>query len=226
MAVYLCEDKSCSYPEGYDSVHVEQRSFDKLFNRNKEDIIQKSDLDKWLEEFFDNEEDKKDQSTELPDDDELSKIIDEITNETTGNDNVANDQDLFTWIDNALQDFSLDKTGENKTSEMEGVGNFENIKTAEQNSFAAELHADDSEKKTGEHVTADITSSQNVKVRRIKKRCTTTFLKPGWVFSPKRKQLVQCIAPAYNETDTSKTNKFANFKYVNIPLKPEEKFEI
>ncbi|KRT80010.1 hypothetical protein AMK59_6437 [Oryctes borbonicus] len=119
LGVYLCEDKDCKYPEGYDTVRLEQRSLDKLSKEIKQQNTEKSDLDSWLEDFLADENQKQctqNKSYSAVDDEELSKIIDEISNPNNENEaGVQNDNDLFAWVDDAFEQFCVNSDTDKNT---------------------------------------------------------------------------------------------------------------
>lgn len=121
LAVYLCEDKNCTYPEGYEVVQVEQRSLKELSNANKKQQSQKTDLDSWLDDFFTKEDITVNAQTVHDDsvnDDDLSNIIKEISE--CGNENnldLLNESDLLSWVNSAFDQCSLSGTTGNQESD-------------------------------------------------------------------------------------------------------------
>ncbi|GJQ69066.1 hypothetical protein Trydic_g6230 [Trypoxylus dichotomus] len=207
LAVYLCEDSSCKYPEGYDTVQVEQRSLDELSKEIKQHNTEKSDLDSWLEDFFADDDQKQcaqNKNYTAVDDDELSKIIDEINKPC--NDTVAaqTDNDLFAWVDDAFEQFCVNAGGkdadkkENRSNATTNLGSHtNNVKHLEINELASKNNKNETKK-------------------------LSKTLEPQYVLCPKQKQVLRTSAST-SQDSTKTQNKFLNFKYVNTLVKPANK---
>lgn len=123
LAVYVCQDKICPYPEGRDYVEIEQRYLKDLSKEIGEQSTENTDLDLWLRDFFAGEDKKEpveNRRHSTVNDDDLLKMIDEISKSQNESDlDLQYDRDLFTWIDDAFDQFGLDGTPKDENTNVD-----------------------------------------------------------------------------------------------------------